>query len=170
MNLAKFPIVFEPHVRALAKRLQRLDKLQNRKRRNNARRAVLTQLSRIRAALDREFPVVSKEIKKERVYRSLSQWRERMRKRGYEMVHSSMQLSAILLGGVKTVRIPKRIAGSNPAYHYAPEWAVLATLHKMKNGNEFNSSKVRELKKSVSARKAFLAAHRLGAFLKPNSP
>lgn len=173
MKLAAFPPVFTKVVRDLAKALGRFEEPQGRIARRYARREVLRVQARIRAAVDKAFapPARRKRSEHERSEefsyghrqkeKSAAQrsalFKRKMLGRGYGQVGDVMLATAILEGGVRIKRPPKR---SDLKIPYAPNWAVLAALENAPPG-KYNVEKIREAKRSTRVRQALLAAARL---------
>jgi hypothetical protein len=159
----------------------RLDQQQGRIARKNARNGVLQSLRNLRRALDTQFPAIrpvkgpSNRLEKlmntsapweKKIPRSPAQlyvvFKRKMRLKDYWPVSHTPLALAIAKGGVRLVDPPKRSLSVIP---YAPRWAVLAAQQgtddayweQGKRGANYNVEKVREVRKSITARKALLA-------------
>ena len=167
MKISKLPAEMKFAVRSLARELRRLDPEQGRLARKNAREEVLLQLRRLRTQLDEAFPPIAKAAPESTVPRPRTAprtpaqvygaWKAKQVRKNYGPVNDTSLALCIAKAGVRLVDPPKR-TGSR--VQYAPMWAIVGAC--MKSGLDYNEAKVRELKKSVTARKATLAAQRLG--------
>jgi hypothetical protein len=178
MKFTPPPAELTSSLRWLAKELRRLKPEQGRLARKNAREGALTQLRRLRNLMDQHFPPIAKvNPKLERLLNTPAPWerkkvqrtpaqvmavfKSKMERRDYAPVPETHLALAIAKAGVRLVDPPQRTASAVP---YAPNWAIVGAKHNQRElGGVYNIGKVKELRKSVTARKALLAAHRLGA-------
>lgn len=170
----KVPERFEEGMRALSGALRRLRKEQGWQARRNARAEVRHRLRRLRGMMDQEFPVIPKELPREKQLRggkrdlkrsiSASQraaaFARKMARRGYSQIMNTALLTTILEAGVRVSRPPTKSGLVAP---YGPDWAIFAAMDGLARSGRYNVARVREAKKSITARRALLAAKRLGA-------
>lgn len=172
MKIAAPPAELTSRLRWLAKHLRRLQPDQGRLARKNAREDVLVQLRGLRRCLDLYFPPIAKPTpeglspveKKPKVARSPAQlmviFKRKMNLRQYGPVSDTSLALTIAKAGVRLIDAPKR---TQVKVQYAPLWAIVAATTGNVSGGNYNIDKVREVRKSVIARKALLAASSLGA-------
>lgn len=170
------PQQFENRMRDVAKALRRLKIGQGRGARKNARAAVKYALGNVRGVMEAHFPhvqvpkrVLAPGAAREAQKRGLTAarrsaiFRLKMKARNYVEVPDKDLVICIQEGGVRLQRPPARSDLSNEQF-YAPLWALYAALDGRRTGIvNAEQTKVREARKSVTVRKALLAAHRLGA-------
>jgi hypothetical protein len=164
----KVPATLVYFVRSLARGLGRLDHEQGRIARRFAREAVLKELRNIRQAMDTQFPPIAKAPPANVVFRSrgkrtvgqlMAVFKGRMQRKNYGPVSDTLLALAIAKSGVRLIDPPKR---TQVRVQYAPTWAIVAAVHGGAPGGVYNTTKILEVKKSVTARKALLAASALG--------
>ncbi len=178
MKIAAPPAELTSRLRWLAKHLRRLQPEQGRLARKNAREGVLVQLRGLRRVMDLYFPPLPKNTGLEKLMSTTAPWekpkpktprspaqlmvvfKRRMNLRQYGPVSDTALALTIAKAGVRLVDAPKR---TQVKVQYAPLWAIVAATTGNVSGGNYNLEKVREVRKSVTARRALLAASSLGA-------
>lgn len=155
MNLASFPKVFEDDVRRLARGLAKLDHPQLRVARANARLEVRRALETLRRRLNEHFPTVPKAPKPRAAPRPAAKRAQALVQAGWGHVQNVSLIAALSAAGVRV----RKLRGYG---YFAPRWAVFAALDKPLGQPEFNVARVEQCRRSITARKALLAAHALG--------
>lgn len=171
MKLGNIPVQLDGPVRALLGCLRKLKMTQGRVARMNARRSVRARLNRINNVMNTAFPVIPKlqtigdfvsEVGRRKGLTPSqrgARFTQRMKRRDYAPVPDRNLREAILKAGVRIIDPPLR---SDVVPPYAPRWAILGALHQH-GSRGYNVAQVRILRKSISKRRVFLAAQRLGA-------
>lgn len=179
MKIAAPPAELTSRLRWLAKHLRRLQPEQGRLARKNAREGVLTQLRGLRRCMDLYFPPIAKPSPVEKLLSTPAPWekpkrpkvartpaqvmaifKQKMARKTYGPVSDTSLALTIAKAGVRLVDAPKR---TQVKVQYAPLWAIVAATTGNVTGGNYNIEKVREVRKSVTARRALLAASSLGA-------
>lgn len=139
--------------KALARALKKLNAEQGLVARRNARRLVLTTLSRVRRQLDEEFPRIAPKMRPPRSQDPASK-RRRWERRGYVQMHPSWA-PAMVAAGLRC----KTLSTENGAVPMVPEW--VAVVFEYGSGAGGYESTLRKLKRDPVARKMFMVEHAL---------
>lgn len=136
------------NARGLFRALGKLLPDQGRVARNNARRAVLRELKRVRAGMDRDFPVVPKAIV-ERARLKPELRVRRLARMGYAplpMVESRSRLASLAVAGIRPIKAFSREI-------WVPTWVLSVTPDDV--------GTLKRLKRDVPARKRYLVEQTL---------
>lgn len=136
--------------KALARALKRLNADQGLVARRNARRLVLTTLSRVRRQMDEEYPRIA--AKKQPRANDPVAKRRRLEKRGYVPMNTSMA-PAMLAAGLRSKPLK---TDKGYTVQYVPNWVAAVFQY-----GDDPATLLRKLKRDPAARKVFMVEHAL---------